>query len=321
VFCAGTDGLIRGYTDLGVPIHKSTYEGHHADVLCLALDGHILVSGAVDGKIFLWDTSIHGDTGEPELRLRGHQAAVTGLEVVHLAHSHSSSLLSCSLDGSVTMWDLRGGVPVYFFSLPDPCTCLRYFERDMSVLVGTEAGRIFHRNLDVNAARQRLVIEAERAERKREKKTVARQISKSPIQFPADALPEDRVPDENVVPEDEDMNLESHQLRDPELSDLPYEIKLPRLRGRISSVNGLEPTWTVAVSQRKQVKHLGRVAMPPVLPVGNKNYSKVTPQQMDASQMARRLVSYKGRDSVPEEELASAHAVLEKKRNSKTFRM
>ena len=324
VFCSGADGLIRGYTDLGVPIHKCTFEGHNADVLCLAVTHDTLASGGIDGEILVWDATVRGDTCEPIMRLKGHAGAVTGLEV--FLESSKVLLLSCSLDCSVVVWDLRGGVPVYSFALPDPCTCIRYFSKDSSVLVGTETGKIFHRVVDVGVQRERLVVEAERSARIRrlpsKSSTLSlifgrqssispsplkeRQRSVSPMMtngmgFAAPA-------DEPELDDEVDAIFDPH--RDPELSDLTYEIKPPRFQGSVRSIHGLEPTWTVAVSKRKNVRSIGRVSAPPVLPVDNKNYRKVSLKQIEETNMARRLTTYKGKDAAVMDELKGEASIV-----------
>jgi len=91
--------------------------------------------------------------------------------------------------------------------------------------------------------------------------------------------------------------------RDLELSDLTYEIKPPRFQGSVRSIHGLEPTWKVAVSKRKDFRSIGRVSAPPVLPVDNKNYRRVSLQQIEKTNMARRLMTYKGKDAAVMDDL------------------
>lgn len=80
-----------------------------------------LISGAMDGKIHIWDLSQPPRDNSPALRLYRHSQSVTGV-----AQITDERLVSGSMDGTVLLWDLRHTAsPVYTQRTPGGAGVLR----------------------------------------------------------------------------------------------------------------------------------------------------------------------------------------------------
>ncbi|GLC46623.1 hypothetical protein PLESTB_001224200 [Pleodorina starrii] len=177
IVTAGTEKVIKVWAATGYD-YLGCHRGHTNAVTCLALDANFLFSGSDDCSICLWDTVpavaskapgsrlvgghsvVHGN-GErvigsglipatpaspspmslkapfatrPLKVLSGHRRAVTGLDVLPA----SGNLVSCSLDGSLLVWDYVAGQVLHRFTHDTEefrCLALRYDRPE--VLVGT----------------------------------------------------------------------------------------------------------------------------------------------------------------------------------------
>jgi WD40 repeat protein/transcriptional regulator with XRE-family HTH domain len=120
----GQDGTVRlwethfasGGARVGSPGAPSghllaTLQGHASGLwgVALSADARLLVSGAQDGTVRLWDAVLSpGADGRPLTVLRGHSGTVAGVAV----SADGRLLASAGLDGTVRLWTAPSGQPM-----------------------------------------------------------------------------------------------------------------------------------------------------------------------------------------------------------------
>ncbi|KMV65155.1 hypothetical protein M970_111970 [Encephalitozoon cuniculi EcunIII-L] len=96
VFCALLGGLIKCY-DLVDREFIREYYGHMSSVLCLDTYDRRIFSGSSDCTIRVWDIRARDSVSV----MKGHRLPVTRVMF------NNGSIYSCSMDGSVCLWDER----------------------------------------------------------------------------------------------------------------------------------------------------------------------------------------------------------------------
>jgi hypothetical protein len=109
--------------------------GHTAPVLAVRAspDGRV-VTASSDATIRLW----HLDTRSCSCTLEGHTDSVTGLALT----PDGSYVVSCSLDGTVRVWDIRSGVCLATARVGEPVSSLSEVGPDGRFSCGTTRGRL-----------------------------------------------------------------------------------------------------------------------------------------------------------------------------------
>lgn len=178
IITAGNNKAIRVWSASGY-MYMGCHVGHKEPVTCLALDSNFLFSGSDDCSICLWDTvpavvakhsahgggaapaaggrslqnqmtvMVNGFVGRPLKVLQGHSRSVTGLDVL----PSSGNLVSCSLDGSLLVWDYISGEVLHKYQHDVEefrCLALRHDRPEM--LVGTTQANILRYTVTETAA-------------------------------------------------------------------------------------------------------------------------------------------------------------------------
>ncbi|KAK3282643.1 hypothetical protein CYMTET_9628 [Cymbomonas tetramitiformis] len=136
IITAGNDAVIKVWS-------ATTYElvgehrGHLEAVICLTLDANFLFSGSEDCSIRVWDSLAKGGThvkGRTHIKtLQGHQRPVTGIAILE----ETGHLVSCSLDGSLRIWNYTMGEVLKTFRHKEELRCLAFRPDTNAMLVGT----------------------------------------------------------------------------------------------------------------------------------------------------------------------------------------
>jgi WD40 repeat protein len=98
IFMAMSNGIVRLY-DLVDREYFGELYGHASAVRCLSVSGREMVTGSADRTIRHWDIRTRGCTGV----IKAHGSAVN-----EVLSSGDFLIYSCSMDGTVKMWDSRG---------------------------------------------------------------------------------------------------------------------------------------------------------------------------------------------------------------------
>jgi len=144
ILTAGTDNIVRVWSNSTFQL-LGEHIGHREAVISMALDANFLFSGSDDCDIRMWDT-VPGprDSGKvfrsgTHLRtLKGHTAAVTGLDVMPL----SGHLASCSIDCTIRVWDYKSATVVRMYNHYEEMRCLALRADTDEIIVGTEQANI-----------------------------------------------------------------------------------------------------------------------------------------------------------------------------------
>ena len=112
------------------------WSGHSGWVTAVAfsLDGQILISGAEDGSLILWDVN-----GVQVRELRGNSGSLTGLAVV----PGTGFLLSGSADGFLILWELKTGIRVQVYDeASSPITALAVAANRLTAVTAHQDGSL-----------------------------------------------------------------------------------------------------------------------------------------------------------------------------------
>lgn len=110
LYGAGNDYTIRGYDINEIDGEtKALCEGHCGRVYCLAIspDGKMMVSGAHDYSICVWNLAKKSTTYKPKQTIRAHEGHVLGLSFSD-PDAGQLMLASCSNDHSIKVWNVKG---------------------------------------------------------------------------------------------------------------------------------------------------------------------------------------------------------------------
>lgn len=111
-------------------------EGHTGAVMSVALspEGHVALSGSEDSLVRVWNVGI----GEAVHELEGHTDSVTGVAI------SAKKGASCSLDGTVRIWDIEAGYSTKTLKTDEPnsLTALAMSADMERVLAAEETGDI-----------------------------------------------------------------------------------------------------------------------------------------------------------------------------------
>ncbi|MCP4304318.1 MAG: NACHT domain-containing protein [bacterium] len=109
--------------------------GHAEDVYCVDLNpgGGLCASGSEDQSVRVWDLA----TGRDWRVLRGHLGDVWGV-----SWYDESRLVSCSLDGTVLLWDVRANHPVWRSRVGEELWHVVSLPHDEAVAVTTLGGEV-----------------------------------------------------------------------------------------------------------------------------------------------------------------------------------
>ncbi|CAM9313557.1 unnamed protein product, partial [Pylaiella littoralis] len=135
----GTDGggtwIINRQTGFVVNV----FEGHSGGVTALYFDGELLVTGGHDKTVRVQrnsrDLLEKEQLGECLHVLEGHKERVTGV-----ARLDGNRLATCSVDGSLRVWDVWTGETLHEVLLPSPAFCLGAAEG--YIVTGLRDGRV-----------------------------------------------------------------------------------------------------------------------------------------------------------------------------------
>ncbi|KAK3146717.1 hypothetical protein QOZ80_3BG0270780 [Eleusine coracana subsp. coracana] len=113
VYVGSSDGLVtcwRWVVGNGEPVFGGVLAGHHKGmaVMCLAVSGHVVVSGSADGTLCVWRRD-GADEHFKTAVLAGHTGPVKCVAVAHEEEEEDDGrfvVYSGSLDGSVKVWRL-----------------------------------------------------------------------------------------------------------------------------------------------------------------------------------------------------------------------
>jgi WD40 repeat protein len=112
------------------------WSGHSGWVTAVAFstDGQILISGAEDGSLILWDVN-----GVMVRELRGNSGSITGLAIV----PGTGFLLSGSADGFLILWELKTGIRVQVYEeIFSPITALAVAANRLTAVTAHQDGSL-----------------------------------------------------------------------------------------------------------------------------------------------------------------------------------
>uniref|UniRef100_A0A7S0MZX6 Uncharacterized protein n=1 Tax=Pyramimonas obovata TaxID=1411642 RepID=A0A7S0MZX6_9CHLO len=141
IVTAGNDTVIKVWS-AGTYELVGQHTGHTEAVMCLTLDANFLFSGSEDTTIRVWDAlskaTVSGPAGHRRKKtviktLVGHTRPVTGLDMLE----ETGHLLSCSLDGTLKVWNYTMGACLLQFEHAMEFRCLAYRADHNEALVGT----------------------------------------------------------------------------------------------------------------------------------------------------------------------------------------
>lgn len=128
IITGGNDKLVQIW-NLGSQELVAQLKGHKEAVTCLVQDANFIISGSDDHTIKIWDCRFHFLVKT----LDEHHLAVRELMVVQ-----GGSLVSCSFDGQILVWDYVSGAVVKRYTHKNDFRCLLYSPIDNQILAGTE---------------------------------------------------------------------------------------------------------------------------------------------------------------------------------------
>lgn len=125
------------------------HTGHLEPVSCMVMDANFLFSGSEDKTIRIWDAlpacpvgtklSSNPFQGGTLLKtLEGHKGTITGLDVL----ASSGHLVSCSIEGSIMVWDYITGDIILQHKHKEELLCMALRYDVDEIITGTRQGNI-----------------------------------------------------------------------------------------------------------------------------------------------------------------------------------
>jgi WD40 repeat protein len=145
---SGLKGGLIGIWDLELSKIKNNLIGHSTVITALHLakvneQPYILVSGALDGKIKIWD--LRNKPGNC-INLKGHMECIRSLSV----SPDNNYIASGSEDSLVRLWDIRQNKLLKEFSLPDQTgvNCVEFNPHSITLAYGSNDRTVKHWDLE-----------------------------------------------------------------------------------------------------------------------------------------------------------------------------